>query len=104
MTRDQMKSRSLARPSHSVVDRHFAVEDQRVGAGVARRFREVDAAAVVLGIEVAVDEARLGVAELGAAKDLAQLVVLVRALPVAEVAEEADLALEPVEHIGDLLS
>src|SRR5690606_16173350 len=43
------------------VHRDLAVEDQRVGPGVAGRFREVDAAAVVFRIEVAIDETRLGV-------------------------------------------
>ena len=53
-------------------------------------------------IEVAIDEACLGVAQLGAAKYGLEISIFAGPAPIAKVAEQADFALQPVQHIVDM--
>src|SRR6185312_4294988 len=57
--------------------RNLAVKDQRIGPAIARALGQPDAGAIVAFVEIAIDEARLGVAQFGPAEDRAQVRIFV---------------------------
>src|SRR5690554_2300704 len=72
----------------------LAVKDQRVGALVTRRFGQRDALAIIGLIKVAIDETRLGVAQLGPIEDRFEIGVFLGPAPIAEIRQQTNTAIE----------
>src|SRR5579859_5552303 len=78
----------------------WALIDQSIRAAIAGRLGDREAAAEVVSVDFAdAREVRFCMRILGAPEDSGEIGILARALPVAEIDEESDLAIEPVENL-----